>query len=89
MIKLSQSSTRTSDGPAGATDSSPSGEADPLRAVLLESITRNKGLAVYTRGASIGIVVKVIDGNYVIGRSQQATCIVIRLDQIDAVSAVF
>jgi len=89
MIKLSQSPTRASSSAAGATEPSPGGEADPLRSALMESKTRNKGITVYTGGASIAIVVTALDGSYVMGRSQQATRIVIRMERIDAVSAVF
>lgn len=64
-------------------------DPDPLRAVLLESKEKNRGVSVYVDGNSIGMVVTAIEGDYVIGRSQTTSRIVIRLDRIDAAAAMF
>ena len=72
-----------------AADMPPAAEKDPLRALLLESISKNKGVTVHTGGAAIGMVVTAIDGCCVFGRSQQSSRIVVRLDRIDAVAAAF
>ncbi|MFA5082351.1 MAG: hypothetical protein WC474_07400 [Hydrogenophilaceae bacterium] len=62
---------------------------DPLRAVLQESKDRNRGVSLHVNGNSIGMVVTAIDDQYVIGRSQTTSRIVIRLDRVDGVSAMF
>jgi hypothetical protein len=64
-------------------------EKDPLRAVLLESKEKNRGVAIHANGVSINAVVVSVDERYVIARSQQSSRIVIRLDRIDGVSAFF
>lgn len=64
-------------------------EKDPLKATLLESKEKNRGVTIHTNGASIGCVVTSVDDQYVIGRSNQASRVVIRLDRIDGVSAMF
>ena len=76
-------------GSAGATEATSTSEKDPLRAVLAESKDKNRGVTVYTHGAAIALVVTEFDERYVIGRSQQATRIVVRIDHIDGVSAAF
>lgn len=75
-------------GPAGATELPPA-EKDPLRATLLESKEKNRGVTIHANGASIGCVVISVDERYVIGRSQTASRVVVRLDRIDGVSAMF
>ena len=62
---------------------------DPLFSVLLESKEKNRGVTVHTNGTNIGLVVISVDDRYVIGRSQQTSRIVIRVDRIDGVSAMF
>lgn len=76
-------------GAAGATEAATPTEKDPLRAVLAESKDKNRGVTIYTHGASIALVVTALDDRYVFGRSQQATRIVVRIDQIDGVAAAF
>jgi hypothetical protein len=76
-------------GTAGAAETLPGGDKDPLRAVLLESKERNRGVTVHANGANIGMVVTGMDEHYVTGRSQTTSRIVIRLDRIDGVSAMF
>jgi hypothetical protein len=76
-------------GATGAAEPIATNEKDPLRATLMESKEKNKGVTLYTHGASIAMVVTALDERYVIGRNQQSTRIVIRIDHIDGVSAVF
>lgn len=64
-------------------------EQDPLRAVLAESKDKNRGVAIYTNGATINGVVVSLDDRYVTAKSQQSSRIVIRLDRIDGVSTLF
>ena len=64
-------------------------EKDPLRATLLESKEKSRGVTVHAKGASIGCIVVSVDEHYVIGRSQTASRIVVRLDRIEGVSAMF
>lgn len=71
---------------AQAADSAP---ADPLRAVLLESKEKNRGVTLHIKGNNIGMVVTGVDEQYVTGRSQTTSRIVIRVDRIDGVSAMF
>jgi hypothetical protein len=76
-------------GAAGAADQTSAVEKDPLRATLLESKEKNRGVTIHANGVSIGCVVVSVDDRYVIGRSNQASRVVIRLDRIDGVSAMF
>jgi hypothetical protein len=64
-------------------------EPDPLRAVLLESKDKGRGVAIHANGATINAVVVSVDDRYVIAKSQQSSRIVIRIDRIDGVSAFF
>ncbi|NTV97044.1 MAG: hypothetical protein HGA75_16795 [Thiobacillus sp.] len=64
-------------------------DPDPLRAVLQESKDKNRGVSVYVAGNTVGMVVTAVEGDYVIGRSQTTSRIVIRLDRIDGVAAMF
>ncbi len=75
--------------PLGAAAQSAASEKDALRATLLESKEKNKGVTLHAKGANIAMVVTAIDERYVTGRSQQASRIVVRIDQIDGVSAAF
>jgi len=74
-------------GPALAADAA--AEKDPLRAVLLESKEKNRGVAIHANGTTVNAVVVSVEEHYVIARSQQSSRIVIRLDRIDGVSAFF
>lgn len=74
---------------AGATETPSVVEKDPLRAALVESKDKNKGVTVYAKGSTIALVVTAIDDRYVMGRNQQATRIVIRIDNIDGVAGAF
>jgi hypothetical protein len=73
-------------GGAQAADPAP---VDPLRAVLLESKEKNRGVTLHVKGSAIGMVVTGVDEQYVTGRSQTASRIVVRVDRIDGVSAMF
>jgi len=64
-------------------------EPDPLRAVLLESKDKNRGVAIHANGTTINAVVVAVDDRYLIAKSQQSSRIVIRIDRIDGVSAFF
>lgn len=75
--------------PLGAFAQSAAAEKDALRATLLESKEKNKGVTLHAKGANIAMVVTAIDERYVIGRNQQSSRIVVRIDQIDGVSAAF
>lgn len=66
-----------------------SAEGDALRAVLLESKEKNRGVAIHANGTTINAVVVSVDDRYVVARSQQSSRIVVRLDRIDGVSAFF
>ncbi len=74
-------------GPALAADAA--AEKDPIRAVLLESKDKNRGVAIHANGVSINAVVVAVDEHHVIARSQQSSRIVIRIERIDGVSAFF
>ena len=65
------------------------GGADELRSLLLESKDKNRGVAIYANGVTVNAVVVSVDDKYVVGKSQQSSRIVIRLDRIDGVSASF
>ncbi len=73
---------------AGAQAADPA-PADLLRAVLLESKEKNRGVTLHVKGNNIGMVVTGVDEHYVTGRSQTTSRIVIRLERIDGVSAMF
>ena len=73
---------------AGAQAADPA-PADPLSAVLLESKEKNRGVTLHVKGNNIGMVVTGVDEQYVTGRSQTTSRIVIRVDRIDGVSAMF
>jgi len=75
--------------PLRAAETTSAAEKDPLRATLLESKEKNRGVTIHANGASIGCIVVSVDEHYVIGRSQTASRIVVRLDRIDGVSAMF
>jgi hypothetical protein len=63
--------------------------ADPLRDVFMQSKEKNRGITVHVNGNNVGMVVTGLDDTFVMGRSQTASLILIRLDRIDGVSAMF
>ena len=70
-----------------ATEPSAAVEKDALRAALMESREKNRGVVLHFSGSTVAMVVTAIDGTYVTGRSQAVTRIVVRLDRIDGISA--
>jgi hypothetical protein len=56
---------------------------------LLESKEKNRGVTLHVKGGNIGMVVTGVDDQYVIGRSQTTSRIVVRMERIDGVSAMF
>lgn len=76
-------------GSIGATNAIAASDTDPLRALLLESKEKNRGVAIHAAGTTINGIVVSVDDRYVIARSQQSSRIVIRLDRVDGVSASF
>lgn len=59
-----------------------------LIAVLRASMEKKTGVTVYLRGQTIAMVVTSIGDNFVEGRNQQSSRIVVRLASIDAAVAV-
>ena len=76
-----------SSGPVRAVEPTAAGEKDPLRAALMESREKNRGVVLHFSDSTIAMVVTAIDGTYVTGRSQAVSRIVVRLDRIDGISA--
>lgn len=74
---------------AAAVQAADPAPVDPLRAVLLESKEKNRGVTLHVKGGNIGMVVTGVDDQYVIGRSQTTSRIVVRMERIDGVSAMF
>jgi hypothetical protein len=89
LFKLMLVSSIVAGGMAGATDMAAAAEKDPLRATLMESKEKNRGVTVHANGATISMVVTALDEHYVTGHSQQASRIVVRLDRIDGISISF
>lgn len=78
---------------AQAADPTPpaaSGSAgDALRELLTESKDKNRGVTIYTNGATIQAVVVAVEGPYVIAKNRESGKIVIRMDRIDGVASQF
>lgn len=89
LLQLLLASSLLAAGAASATEPASAGEKDALRATLLESKEKNRGVTLHAGGASIAMVVTAVEPSYVVGRSQQASRIVVRMERIDAVSAAF
>ena len=87
LFPLLLASSIVASGVAGAAEPVAGAEKDALRAVLAESKDKNRGVTIYTQGATIALLVTSMDEQYVVGRSQQATRIVVRIDRIDGVAA--
>ena len=80
--------------PAAAADPVPdaadgAADQDGLRSVLQASKDNNRGVAIYTNGTTINAVVVSVDDRHVVGKNQQSSRIVIRLDRIDGVATQF
>ncbi|HEU0122066.1 MAG TPA: hypothetical protein VFQ91_16155 [Bryobacteraceae bacterium] len=72
---------------AAATASTASAaENNPLMDLLAASMKEKKGVSVYVNGQQIGMLVTGIGLEFVEGRSQAQSKIVIRLTSIDAVT---
>jgi hypothetical protein len=71
---------------AAATVAMPAADTDALTDILKASASEKKGVTVYTNGQQIGMLVTNIDTQYVQGRSQQFSRIVVRLSSITAVT---
>jgi len=65
------------------------GDTDALRSLLTESKDKNRGVSIYTNGATIQAVVVEVGDRYVIAKSRESGKIVIRLDRIDGVASQF
>ena len=57
---------------------------DSLMSVLKASMETKKGVTLYVRGQTIALVVTALGDQFVEGRSQQASKIVVRIASIDA-----
>lgn len=66
-----------------------SADKDPLRAVLLESKDKNRGVTVHVKGAAINLIAVQVDDIWLIGKSNASGRIVVRMDRIDAAAASF
>jgi hypothetical protein len=60
---------------------------DPMMSVLKASMEGKKGVTLHVRGQSIAMIVTSINDNYVEGRNQQSSRIVVRMSSIDAAIA--
>jgi hypothetical protein len=67
----------------------PAAGGDALRSLLQESKDKNRGVAIYSNGVTVNAVIVSVDDKYVVGKNQQSSHIVIRLDRIDGVAASF
>lgn len=59
--------------------------SDALRSALEQSRDEKRGVTVVVAGRDVGMLVTEINGDYVLGKSQQYEKIVVRIDRIDAV----
>lgn len=75
--------------PSYAAEPKSANDSDPVRATLIESKEKARGVTIYSNGASISMVVTALDERYAIGRSQQSTRVVVRIDRIDGISTAF
>lgn len=69
---------------AGAAATAQAAESNPLLDLLAASMKEKKGVNVYVRGQQIGMLVTHIGLEFVEGRSQAQSRIVVRLTAIDA-----
>lgn len=61
--------------------------ADPMISVLKASMDGKKGVTLHVHGQSIAMIVTALSDQYVEGRNQQSSRIVVRLASIDAAIA--
>ena len=71
---------------AGAAATATAAEDNPLMDLLAASAREKKGVNVYVHGQQIGMLVTHIGLEFVEGRSQAQSKIVVRLSAIDAVT---
>lgn len=71
---------------AGAASTVSAAAANPMLDVLAASQKEKKGVNVYVHGQQIGMLVTAIGAEFVEGRSQAQSKIVIRISSIDAVT---
>jgi hypothetical protein len=71
---------------AGAAATATAAEGNPLMDLLAASAREKKGVNVYVHGQQIGMLVTHIGLEFVEGRSQAQSKIVVRLSAIDAVT---
>ena len=71
---------------AGAAATATAGEGNPMMDLLAASAKEKRGVTVYVRGQQIGMLVANIGLEFVEGRSQAQSRIVVRLTAIDAIT---
>ncbi len=71
---------------AAATASAQAGQGNPMMDLLVASAKEKKGVTVYVNGQTIGMLVTNLGLEFVEGRSQAQSKIVVRLTAIDAVT---
>jgi hypothetical protein len=60
-------------------------DTDAMRSALEQSRDEKRGVTLVVGGRDVGLLVTEINGDYVLGKSQQYEKIVVRIDRIDAV----
>jgi hypothetical protein len=71
-------------GLAAATATASAAETNPLMDILSASMKDKKGVTLYVKGQQIGMLVTALDQEFVQGRSQEKSKIVVRISAIDA-----
>jgi len=71
---------------AGAAATATAAEGNAMMDLLAASMKEKKGVTVYVKGQQIGMLVTTIGLEFVEGRSQAQSRIVVRLTAIDAVT---
>jgi hypothetical protein len=71
-------------GLAAATATATAAETNPLMDILAASMKDKKGVNLYVKGQQIGMLVTALDQEFVQGRSQEKSKIVVRISAIDA-----
>lgn len=70
-----------------AADAAPAEQA--IRALLEQSREKQRGVTLHVNGASVSLVVTEIADGVVVGKNQQSSRIVVRMERIDAAAAMF
>ena len=71
-------------GLAAASATATAAETNPLMDILAASMKDKKGVNLYVKGQQIGMLVTALDHEFVQGRSQEKSKIVVRISAIDA-----